>query len=87
MHEIMRMQYDKNIKKNGRFICIKENGFLIGQKNKEKYKINPYETEGKKQCTGECGQILPFSYFTLDKSRRDGYCSRCKKCRKKKYIP
>jgi hypothetical protein len=77
-HEVLAVTYRKNIKKNGRFICHKENA---DKPKPRKKKENPYAAEGKKQCT-KCSEIKPFGAFGLDKSRVDGYASRCKECRK-----
>ena len=83
-HTIMQLSYDQNIEKNGRFICIKENGSIVGKRAKT-HRYNPYEKDRMKQCANpDCKQIKPFSEFNLDKSRRDGYASRCKVCRSKK---
>ena len=78
-HEILKICYDRNIKKNGRFICIVENGHLVG-KNPKKKKENPYAPDGKKQCN-QCKEIKPFEEFGIDKIKSDGYSTRCKKCR------
>lgn len=80
-HTNLQITYDKNIAKNGRFMCIKENGHIVGSKPKTHLqKDNPYADEGKKQCT-KCEKIIPFDCFGKDKSRSDGYSSRCKECR------
>ncbi|RDJ35592.1 MAG: hypothetical protein DWQ19_12305 [Crenarchaeota archaeon] len=80
-HTIMKLSYNQNVAKNGRYICIKENGSLVGKKPKlHLRKENPYAKLGQKQCTG-CGEVLDYSCFGKDKSRRDGYASRCKECR------
>lgn len=84
IHNPLRLTYDKNIKRNGRYICEKEGGHIAGSKPKKK-KENPYAFEGKKQCTGKCGLILEFDNFSPDKSRNDGLSSRCKKCRAEYY--
>jgi len=89
-HTILQITYDRNVAKNGRFICIKENGHIVGSNPKPHLKKdNPYADEGKKQCT-KCQRIIPFECFGKDKSRSDDYASRCKKCRaaiaKEKYI-
>jgi hypothetical protein len=82
-HTLARKQYNNNVKKNGRFICIVENGHLIGGRTKDYLiKDNPYADQGMKQCAN-CKEIKPFSEFGNDKSRRDGYASRCKVCRNK----
>ena len=80
-HKVLRKSYDDNIARNGRYICGKEGGHIAGKKPKKK-KVNPYAADGKKLCTGPCGEVKPFSEFGVDKSRSDGYSSRCKECRK-----
>jgi len=82
-HEILKISYERNIKKNGRFICIVENGHIIGKKPGKK-KINPYAVEGKKQCN-KCKNIKAFEDFSPDKTKSDGYSTRCKSCRAEIY--
>jgi len=80
-HIIMQLSYNLNVNKNGRFICLKENGSIVGSQPKiHLQKENPYAKLGHKECT-KCCRILPFECFGSDKSRRDGYASRCKECR------
>lgn len=69
-HEILQNSYNKNIERNGRFICIKENGHIIGSKSKLK------EANLFKQCNGECKQLLSLDCFSKGKAM-------CKKCRSK----
>lgn len=78
-HIRQRKAYDRNVGENGRFICIKENGSITGVKPKKK-KFNPYAVDGKKQCN-KCKSILLFEEFSPDKTKTDGYSTRCKKCR------
>lgn len=75
-HTPLRLTYDKNIKRNGRYICEREGGFIAGSRSKPK-KINPHESEGKKECNN-CRSILPFNSFSSGKSI-------CKPCRATKY--
>lgn len=83
-HTQLRITYNKNIKNNnGRYICIKENGHLVGSKPKPK-KENPYAAEGKKQCN-YCKRILPFDCFSPDKTKSDGYVTICKEDRARIY--
>lgn len=82
-HEILELCYKKNIAKNGKFICIIENGHLIGKRPKKK-KINPYAVDGKKQCNA-CKEIKTFEEFSPDKTKTDGYSTRCKICRASVY--
>jgi hypothetical protein len=84
-HNVLRLNYDKNIAKNGRYICEKEGGHISGSKPKlHLIKENPHASEGKKQCN-ECQQVKLFEEFSPDKSKRDGYSTRCKPCRSAKY--
>lgn len=79
-HTVHTNQYKINMAKNGRFICIKENGFIQGSKSKPK-KENPYEGLNQKECL-KCCRALPLDCFSEGKST-------CKECRaatyKKKY--
>ena len=86
-HNPLRLTYEKNIAKNGTYICEKHGGFIVGSKPKKK-KENPYSVDGKKQCN-ECKEIKLFNEFGIDKTKSDGYATRCKICRtnsaRKKY--
>lgn len=83
-HRRLIRDYDKNVAKNGRYICIKENGQIIGKRPKKK-KENPYAAEGKKQCIEpSCLKILEFKFFNPDSSRSDGYSNICSECNRKK---
>lgn len=82
-HNPLKLTYDKNIERNGRYICEKEGGFIAGSLPKPHLiKENPYAKDNKKQCT-YCNQILDINEFGKDKSRRDGYANICKKDRTK----
>lgn len=86
-HEALRLTYDKNIERNGRYICEREGGHISGSKPKPHlWKENPYAAEGKKQCIGPCGLIKSLEEFGLDKARRDGRANKCKKCRAEKAL-
>ena len=82
VHDLRRAQYEKNLNDhNGRFICIVENGHLIGSRPKDHLKkVNPYAAEGKKQCN-RCGDVKQLNEFGDDKGKFDGKSTRCKKCR------
>lgn len=81
-HTQLQLTYDKNVTKNGRFICIKENGHIVGKRDKTHLK-NPLEAEGKKKCSGKCGLVLTIEgNFSPNGSGK--WCSQCKKCRSKK---
>jgi hypothetical protein len=75
-HNPLKLTYDRNIKRNGRYICEREGGSISGKRPKKK-KINPYENEGKKQCDN-CEKILLIEEFSKGKNI-------CKVCRAKKY--
>lgn len=79
-HEALRLTYDKNIARNGRYICEREGGHIAGSRPKKK-KVNPHAASGSKECLG-CKQILSFDSFGTDKGRADGYASKCKECRR-----
>lgn len=84
-HTPLKATYDRNVARNGRYICEREGGSISGSKPKlGRRKDNPYAAEGKKQCSGECKQVLLFESFSPDNSKRDGLCSMCKACRTKK---
>ena len=84
-HHPLRLTHDRNIARNGHYICEREGGHIAGSKPKTSLiKENPYASEGKKKCAGECGQILAFECFSPDNSKRNGYCSSCKVCRSAK---
>jgi hypothetical protein len=76
-HSPLRKSYNENIAKNGRFICIRENGSIIGKRPKKK-KVNPYEELGMKQCNGKCARVLFFDCFSRGKTQ-------CKECRAEIY--
>ena len=79
-HEALRLTHDKNIARNGRYVCEREGGHIAGSRPKKK-KDNPHAADGKKECLG-CKQILSFSEYGTDKCRADGYASKCKECRR-----
>jgi hypothetical protein len=72
-HTQLRLTYEKNVAKNGRFICIKENGHIVGSQPKKK-KEDPLAVKGLKQCKGPCGEIKPIGEFSKGKNV-------CKPCR------
>ncbi len=81
VHNVLNVNYNKNIAKNGRYICEREGGHISGSRPKDHLKkSNPYAADGNKQCT-KCIRILPFDCFGSDKSRADGYSNKCKECR------
>ena len=80
-HSVLRVNYDKNIKKHGEYWCERKGGHEAGKKPKKK-KANPYAAEGKKQCNA-CKEVKLFVEYTPDKTKSDGYSTRCKACRAK----
>jgi hypothetical protein len=80
-HNPLRLTHDRNIARNGRYICEREGGHIAGSRPKKK-KFNPHAASGCKECLG-CKQVLPFSDYGTDKGRSDGYASKCKECRRK----
>jgi len=80
-HHPLRLTHDKNIARNGRYICERKGGHIAGSQPKKK-KINPHASYGKKECT-KCHAVKIFDEFGFDKSRSDGYANRCKLCRTK----
>lgn len=84
-HTALRVTYDKNIARNGRYICEKEGGKIAGSKPKTSlHYFNPHAADGKKQCNGLCGQIKPITDFGIDKNKQDGHATICKECRRNK---
>jgi predicted GNAT family N-acyltransferase len=84
VHEVLKNSYNKNIEKNGQYICEKHGGFIAGSRPKPHLiKINPYEHEGRKECT-KCKEIKEFNCFWKDKSKRDGYAGQCMICKNNK---
>ena len=82
-HTPLRLTHDKNIARNGRYICEREGGHIAGSRPKPHLqKNNPHIADGKKECSS-CCQILELSRFSPDNTRRDGLCGRCKECRSK----
>lgn len=81
-HYPLKLTFEKNIKRNGTYICEKHGGFIAGSKPKKK-KENSYASEGKKACN-ECKEVKLFECFGIDKDKEDGYATRCKTCRAKK---
>jgi hypothetical protein len=76
-HFPLKVSYDRNIEKNGGFICIRENGHLIGKRGKTHLK-NPYANLGQKECS-KCYRILPLKCFGSNGNGK--ISSRCKECR------
>ena len=80
-HTPLRKTHDRNVARNGRYICEREGGHIAGSKPKpSRRKENPHAAEGKKECLA-CRAVLDLSEFGEDKGRRDGRSSRCRRCR------
>lgn len=77
-HEVLEVTHQRNVKKNGRFICHSENAHKPKPRKK---KVNPHAAEGKKKCN-RCEDVKLFEEFGDDKTRSDGFATRCKKCRR-----
>lgn len=83
-HTPLRLTYEKNIKRNGKYICERYGGHLSGKKPKDHLKkTNPYAKDGKKQCS-TCGEIRPIEDFQKNRGTYDGKNPRCKECCKAK---
>jgi len=84
-HVVLRKTYKDNIARNGSYICESYGGFLSGSQPKlHLRKNNPYLQENKKQCN-KCKEIKLLTEFSPDKTKRDGYSTRCKVCRAEIY--
>lgn len=78
-HTVVRVAHSRNVTKNGRFICIHENGHLIGKREKVHQK-NPLAAEGRKKCSGKCGRVLTIE-GNFSPNGQDKWYSQCKQCR------
>lgn len=77
-HNPLRLTHDRNIVRNGRYVCEREGGHIAGSKSKPHLKkINPYESEGKKECNS-CRSVLSIDLFSAGKNI-------CKSCRAERY--
>jgi predicted GNAT family N-acyltransferase len=82
VHSPLRLTYDRNMQRNGSYICERKGGSISGSKPKlHLRKDNPYVDEGKKKCVRCDGIKNIATEFGKDKSRRDGCSSRCLTCR------
>lgn len=78
-HEVLPKTYEKNVARNGHYVCEPKNGRRIGQ---SLIKKNPYASQGKKQCT-KCSSVKLLEEFGRDKNRPDGLSRQCKECRRR----
>ena len=68
-HTPLRLTHDKNIARNGRYICEREGGQIAGSRPKPHLrKDNPHAADGKKECIS-CLQILEFKLFSPDNTK------------------
>ena len=79
-HTVLKMSYEKNVRKNGKYVCMWLGGHLSGKKPKLSLrKENPYLSDGKKECSC-CRRVLELGAFHVRRASRDGLCATCKKC-------
>jgi hypothetical protein len=88
IHNIREKQYEKNIEKNGYYKCGKKSSSDNGKKPKDHLRVvNPYASEGKKQCR-TCNSIkLIQGNFTWkskpsEKKPTGTLSADCNECRK-----
>jgi hypothetical protein len=80
-HDIRRVTYDKNVKKNGEYLCKSQACAISGRVAKPAlWSVNQFENEGKKKCSS-CGDVLSVDAFRKKKSKRDGVDTLCVRCR------
>ena len=79
-HTALRKTYEKNIARNGEYVCERYGGHLAGKKPKLALrKTNPYAGDGKKQCS-QCKEVLELSQFGMRKASWDGRSVACNGC-------
>lgn len=79
-HTVKRLSHDKNVKRNGTYICERHGGHIAGKKPKAHLKkTNPYAAEGKKACT-QCLAVKEFERFDVRRASWDGRAATCKDC-------
>lgn len=79
-HTPLRLTYEKNIARNGSYICERYGGHLAGSKPKLALrKTNPHAAEGKKECT-QCHGVLSLEEFSGRKASFDGLSAACRSC-------
>jgi len=79
-HNPLRLTYERNIKRNGKYICERYGGHLAGKRPKVSLrKVNPYAAEGKKQCS-ICSEVKPIEDFQVRNISWDKRASHCKRC-------
>lgn len=88
-HTALRLTYDKNIERNGKYICERYGGHLAGKRPKDHLKAtNPYAEQGMKECSC-CHKIVPLTDYGVRKVSWDGLSAKCRPCtleyKKKRY--
>ena len=79
-HTVLRLSYDRNIKRNGTYICERHGGHIAGKRPKTHLKkTNPYAAEGRKQCS-RCQAVLALNLFDVRRASWDGVSAACKAC-------
>lgn len=78
-HTPSKTAYKNNTWRNGgEYSCRRRSAHLAAKKRQ----VNPYASEGKKQCI-KCHEVKSFSDFSIRRASWDGVESRCKDCRSK----
>ena len=83
-HKILKLTYERDVLNNDNWVCHSENARRTGRLPKNHLKkINPYESEGKKECR-TCGEIKEINgNFTYKDKARGTYMLDCNSCRAK----
>lgn len=82
-HNVRQSGYNRNIKRNARYICEREGGKIAGSKPKPGlHVVNPHAGEGKKECSG-CHDVKLLNEFDNRARSWDGKSSKCKECASK----
>jgi len=81
-HEMLRLTYDRDVVRNADWVCHMENAKRTGRLPKGHLKkINPYESEGKKECRS-CKEIKEISgNFTFKDKTKGTLMLDCNFCR------
>lgn len=81
-HSMLRQTYTRDVVGNDDWVCIHENGRRTGRLPKDHLKkLNPYESEGKKECRS-CREIKEINgNFTYKDKSRGTYMLDCNSCR------
>lgn len=80
-HIVLKLIYERDIKNNEEYICIRENGRRIGSRPKDHLKkINPHAHENKQECIN-CKEVLDYSCFSVKNKLTGKLMNVCKRCR------